>query len=112
MPHPVVANTLWFLSSLGDAWAYRRAAKNVAASQERLLMKMLRANSQTRFGQAHDFASISSIADYQRQVTLSDYDSYAASIADIAAGQRGILTTQPVTLFEPTSGSTAATCNG
>jgi hypothetical protein len=45
---------------------------------------------------------------YQEQVPLSRYDDYRDFIRRIARGDLGILTREPVTLFEPSSGSTAA----
>jgi hypothetical protein len=106
--NPLISNSLWFLSSLGDAWAYRQAAQRIASYQESLLMQMLRANQATRFGREFCFSQIRSVADFQRLVPLSDYDVYAPYIDATAGGEKHVLTAEPVTLFEPTSGSTAA----
>ena len=46
------------------------------------------------------------IAGYQERVPLSRYEDYAAAVDRIAAGEAGVLTREPVTLLEPTSGST------
>src|SRR4029079_10573653 len=45
---------------------------------------------------------------YQRRVPLSDYDDYRAPVARIAEGETRVLTSEPVRLFEPTSGSSSA----
>ena len=81
----------------------------MAATQETLLLRLLRANAQTEFGRRYNFAGIRSAAGYQASVPLSTYDDYETLIQRIGAGQSGVLTHDPVLLFEPTSGSTAAT---
>ena len=45
-------------------------------AQERQLMRLLRRARATRFGVAHDFASIAGVADYQRRVKLRTYDAF------------------------------------
>jgi hypothetical protein len=44
---------------------------------------------------------------YQQQVPLSNYEAYAEAVQRIGEGQRHVLTHDPVTLFEPTSGTSA-----
>ncbi|HEX9926491.1 MAG TPA: GH3 auxin-responsive promoter family protein [Anaerolineae bacterium] len=104
-----LANSLWYLLSLPESLAFHRARRDVAATQETLLLRLLRANAQTEFGRRYNFAGIRSAAGYQASVPLSTYDDYETLIQRIGAGQSGVLTHDPVLLFEPTSGSTAAT---
>jgi hypothetical protein len=105
--NPLIPNGLWFLSSLGDAWVYQQSMHKIASTQKAILMQMLRTNQATQFGREHGFAGIHNISDFQRCIPLRDYDDYIPYITAIAAGEKHILTTEPVTLFEPTSGSTA-----
>lgn len=104
-----LANGLWYLVSLPDSLALHLARRDVATTQERLLLHLLRANAETEFGRRYDFAGIRSAAEYQARVPLSTYDDYESLIQQIGAGQPGVLTRDPVLLLEPTSGSTAAT---
>jgi hypothetical protein len=104
-----IANTLWLASTLSETWRFYRATRNTENTQHQLLLSMIRANEKTAFGREYSFEQIHSVADYQRLVPLRDYDDYAPYIERIAAGEQHILTAEPVTLFEPTSGSTAAT---
>lgn len=103
------ANSLWYLLSLSESLAFHLARRDVAGTQRRLLMCLLRDNAETEFGRRHGFATIRSIAEYQAQIPLSTYDDYQAAIQQIGAGRPQVLTWAPVLLLEPTSGSTAAT---
>src|SRR5205823_9898538 len=51
---------------------------------------------------------LTTVADYQSLVPLCDYESCSPDILRIAAGERNVLTSEPVRLFEPTSGSSGA----
>lgn len=61
-------------------YAHRRVAGldccNVAQTQEQTLLRLLSAAANTRFGRVHRFASIRTVADYQRRVALRDYDAF------------------------------------
>lgn len=98
-------NTAWMLASAPSAYAFHRATERVAESQSALLRQMLDENRDTEFGRRHWFASITSPAEYQSRVPLATYDDIADAIGRIAAGERNVLTREPVTLLEPTSGT-------
>jgi hypothetical protein len=58
-------------------WRAGRLDRHSAADQqERTLHRLLRLAVHTRFGREHGFASIRTVADYQRQVPLRDYESF------------------------------------
>jgi hypothetical protein len=61
-------------------WAHRRAARlnatDVARTQERTLLDLVRNARHTRFGRDHGFAHVRSVADYQRQIPLRDYEAF------------------------------------
>ena len=103
------ANGLWFLSLLGDWQAFRMAQRNVAGTQEKLLLRMIRQNSETEFGRRWGFDAVRSVDDYRQRVPLSTYDEYQRDIARIMDGAQQVLTSDPVVLLEPTSGSTGPT---
>jgi hypothetical protein len=99
-------NTAWMLASAPSAWAFHRATSRVAQTQSDLLLGMLHSARDTEFGRQHRFAEIRNYADFVARVPLATYESYAGAVQRIAAGQANILTADPVTLLEPTSGST------
>ena len=61
------------------------------------MMKILRNNSTTDFGQRYHFDEIETLADYQRLVPLSDYPNYKRLLElQTNIGEHGILTTAPM----------------
>ncbi|HXF62398.1 MAG TPA: GH3 auxin-responsive promoter family protein, partial [Caldilineaceae bacterium] len=105
---PLVVNRLWLASAALAARRFRRALANPAAAQAAVLRGILRANQRCEAGCQAGFAAISSVEEFQRCVSLCDYDTIAPAIARMAAGEAQVLTAEPVRLFEPSSGSTAA----
>ncbi len=99
-------NTAWMLSCAREAARFHRATRRVAETQAELLAAVLRANRDTQFGRAHDFGRIRTPRDYQRAVPPSRCEDYEDRIKRIADGERRVLTREPVTLLEPTSGTT------
>jgi len=103
---PWLLNTAWMLKC-GIEWAaFAHACRDVAAAQERILARMLRANRDTQFGRLHDFGGLADVRTFQRRVPLSTYDDYADHMRRIGDGEANVLTRDPVRLLEPTSGTT------
>src|SRR5438552_10045116 len=50
--------------------------QSAARSQEQALLRLVRRAAATRFGRDHGFTSIRTVADYQRQVPLRDYETF------------------------------------
>jgi hypothetical protein len=105
----LAANTAWYMLCLPESLAFRRACGDVAGAQEALLLRLLRRNAETVYGRRHGFDSIRSASEYQRRVPLTTYDDYRDAVRRMAVGEQRVLTRDPVLLWEPTSGSTAAT---
>lgn len=103
-----LANRLWLASAGPASRRFRRSLECPDDVQRAHLLRLLRRNAASAFGAEHGFSAISSVADFQRRVPLSSYEDYRARIDAIAAGQPHVLTAEPVRLFEPTSGSSAA----
>lgn len=103
-----IANGLWFLSTLPEAWRFHRDLGRCEASQWAALRDILRRNADTEYGRLHGFAAIRTPREYQAAAPLADYRDFEPYIGRIAAGEPGILTADPVLLLEPTSGSAAA----
>jgi hypothetical protein len=104
-----LANTLWAAACVPELRRFTRATTRVGEVQRQQLRQLLEANQQTEFGRQYDFATIRSPREYQQRVPLSSYEDYRPWIDRIANGSPRVLTSDPVTLFEPTSGSTTAT---
>jgi hypothetical protein len=65
-----------FLKLFTRARVARMRRLDPAATQERLLLRLLRAAQHTRFGRAHDFGSIRSVAAFQYRVPLRRYEDF------------------------------------
>ncbi len=102
-----ILNTTWMSGCSAEAWAFRRATRRVAQAQANLLASILRRNRNTQFGRDHRFDRISNAHTYQQHVPLSNYDAYADAVRRIGEGHRNVLTHDPITLLEPTSGTSA-----
>ena len=103
-----VANGLWLASGVRERAHFRHALAHPAEAQRTCLRRIVEANRTCEFGREHRFEGITDAATFQRNVPLASYDDFAPAIGRMAAGESGILTSAPVKLFEPSSGSTAA----
>lgn len=99
-------NLAWMFRCLPRRRAFRKATERVRGTQTGLLREILRANRDSWFGQRHDFRHIAHIRDFQQRVPLATFEDFRAAVERIARGEAGVLTTQPVRLLEPTSGTT------
>lgn len=102
---PMLAQSAWLASSLGEAARLTRATRDVAGAQRRLLGRILRENTDTDFGRRHGFGRIRTPQEYQSAVPTADYAGFADAIERIAHGEARVLTAAPVRLLEPTSGT-------
>ena len=71
------------------------------------MFKYLKQNRTTDYGARYQFDTITSSSGYQERVPLTTYDDYVEDITRIGEGQMSVLTTEPVRMFELSSGSTA-----
>jgi hypothetical protein len=104
-----LVNGTWLASCARDHARFESGLGDVADTQSRYLLDLLRRNADTCYGASHSFARIRSVAEYQERVPIVTYEDLAPSIDAIADGRRHVLTEEDVRLFQPTSGSTAAT---
>ena len=102
-----VANSLWLAGCLPELMRFRRAIHRVREEQEQILRRLLHCESD--FAKQHDFSLLKTVRDYQHAVPLRRYEDFEPWIDRIAAGEENVLTTEPVTLLQPTSGSSGAT---
>ncbi len=102
------ANALWAASCTPEWLRFRRSAGQVEETQSRLLQDGLRRNRDTEVGRRYGFDSIATAAQYRARLPLTTYADYEDDIRRLAAGERAVLTSEPVRMFERSSGSTAA----
>ncbi|MBN1306261.1 MAG: GH3 auxin-responsive promoter family protein [Anaerolineales bacterium] len=103
-----LANEFWVASCYPGWRRFSAAAGQVAAAQAKLLSHYLRLNAATAFGLKYKFPELAAPEEYQARVPLSEYESYLPLIEEISNGRQGILTGEPVQMFELSSGSTSA----
>lgn len=71
-----------------------------------LLMKILDDNKETEYGKKYGFANIKSVEEYQDNVPITDYDSYADYIYRMTEkGEKNILTAYDVVHYAKSSGT-------
>jgi hypothetical protein len=103
----LAVNALWLLRCTREGLANRFQRGHVVSIQARVLLDMVRKNENSKFGQQHGFSHIRSVATYRRNVPLSVWEDYAPLVDRLAAGERHVLTEEPVIRFLPTAGSLA-----
>lgn len=103
-----VANLLWFCYSTLLSRRWRKATRDVAGTQQRVLKRILSSNVNCEFGREHRFAAIQSVKSYQQQVAIHSYEAFEPSIQRIVEGHPQVLTEEKVQQFALTSGSTQA----
>ncbi len=109
-----LANAAVAMHMTWNRWRLRapllHATRHVEATQQDLLMAILNENAGTQFGREHDFASISTLADYRARVPEQTYDTLEPYIARQAGGpgQDGepALTAEAPVSYTRTSGTT------
>jgi hypothetical protein len=91
-----------------EAKALERATHDPLKAQNDHLNSILKQNQATQFGSEHGFASIKSIADFQRAVPVRSYEEFSPYIDRMCHGEKGILTKEDPVMFATTSGTTSA----
>ncbi len=104
-----LVNGAWIANCSRAHRRFATALGLVEETQRHRLLALLRRNAHTRFGEAHGFAGIRSVAEFQQRVPITPYEALAPHIEAIANGETGVLTADPVRLFQPTSSSTSGT---
>ncbi len=95
---------LWAKKHVRDAEEFK---KNAEYNQEKLLLSLVDTAKKTLFGREHDFENITSVADFQNRVKISDYEDLKPYIERVKKGQANILWTDVPEYFAKTSGTTS-----
>lgn len=102
------ANGALMAGSMPAVVRNRRALKDPRAAQEAVLARLLAANAGSAFGREHGLARAMTFAEFRAAVPVRGYDGHAPWVRRAMDGEPGVLTTEPVKLFEVTSGSSGA----
>lgn len=98
-----------YLSQTAGAWhAFVEASQDPEAAQKKILFETLRANRETAYGKRYGFSEIHSLEEFRRRVPVVRYDDLAPWIDRAVAGEKQVLTSSDILIFERTSGSTQA----
>jgi hypothetical protein len=93
------------LASARHARRFRRALHDPRRAQEKILLDFLRRNARSAYGRKHGYEGIRTVEEFQEAVPLAAHDDLEPWIDRARAGETGVLTEEPVLLFEKTSGS-------
>lgn len=86
--------------------SFLRKAQVPQQYQEKFLFTLLKHHAATEFGREHQFSTIQSIQDYQRQVPIRTYEDFEPRMMRMADGEENILIKDRPIFFNITSGST------
>jgi len=100
-----IINSMWKASAHRDFRMFMSNIRRARKIQDGYLLRILEKNKNTRYGLECGFASISDVGQFRERVPIRTYDDYKPWIDRIIAGENGVLTSEPVTLLEPTGGS-------
>lgn len=78
---------------------------SVKKVQERYLLELIKKNASSVYGKKYGFDQICFYEEFAHKVPLTVYEDYEEYISAMADGEENVLTTEKVTLFELTSGS-------
>jgi len=88
------------------SWAkFEESTQNPRAAQSAKLLAIVRRNQNTEYGKKHDFTSIRSIEDFQKQVPIVTYDDLEPYLLRMTKGERDLLVAGQTRFFARTSGT-------
>jgi hypothetical protein len=90
-----------------DRIAFSWVTRNPGQSQKKFLLQLIKKNVNTRYGEKYSFSSISSEKDFRINLPVVEYLDIEPYIDHIKKGSQNILTNEPVSMFNITSGTTA-----
>lgn len=102
-----ILNSCWMTGCYREAKAFIRQAGQLRDAQQKVLLQNIHRNRDCWFGAQHGFSHIRTLEEFRRQVPLATYDDFRPAIHRICGGEQRVLTTEPVLLLEPTSGTSS-----
>lgn len=105
---PFLSNRLWSSLCTPQHRRFRQTLNCVEETQRKYLLRLVQRNAKTKYGRRYGFADTASVEAFRQAVPLTKYEDYLAYIEEIARGETGVLTADEVILFQPSSGTSAA----
>ncbi len=106
MIRSIVGQFVYF--SLKKGWAqFEEAVQNPGPIQLAKLRTLIASNRDTAFGKAHHFDKIKTYEDFKSRVPIQSYEDHFPFIKRVMDGEKNVLSSSPLRLFETTSGSTS-----
>lgn len=106
-PVAAAATAAWLATALPAHRAFRRALAAPEAAQRAALRRMVRAAAGSAFARDHGLSAVASWEDVRRRVPVRTWDGLAPWVDRAVRGEAAVLTRDPITRFEPTSGTTS-----
>jgi hypothetical protein len=97
----------WALSRRAAARTFDEASRHPRRAQEAWLARARKTLGGSAYGAAVGLGKVSSLEDLQRRAPVTTWDEVAPWVERVANGEQGVLTTEPVLVFQRTSGSSA-----
>ncbi len=105
---PAFANKIWIWSQKLEYTAFLRQSRNLEGVQSTKLSSYIGNNQTTVFGKQHHFNQINDYKSFCSQVPIQeDWESFKQWIGRIETGEQQVLTTDKVSCFEETSGTSS-----
>ncbi|MCP4413736.1 MAG: GH3 auxin-responsive promoter family protein [Gammaproteobacteria bacterium] len=98
---------VWLASCIPNYLLFRIAIGRVKNEQEKVLHSILKTNQTSRIGHKYSFDTIDTTTTFQKQLPLTIYEDYVDPIKHIGEGEESILTSEPISFLQPSSGSTS-----
>jgi hypothetical protein len=98
----------WLGVQARSARRFHRALRHPERAQQRRLAELVSVLGPSAYGRHVGLDRVRTLADLQR-LPVADYEALSPWVDRIAAGEAGVLSTEPVEVLEPTGGSTGGT---
>lgn len=85
------------------AWDMRHPGE----AQKEFLLRLIKKNENTQYGKKYAFSSIASEKDFRNKLPVVEYSDIEHYIDNIKMGGQNVLTSEPIFMFNMTSGTTA-----
>jgi phenylacetate-coenzyme A ligase PaaK-like adenylate-forming protein len=102
----IKASIIQFVAKIRARQLYKQS-KRAIEYQEKTFQKLIAEGQKTRFGKDHDFANIKTVADFQNQVPVRDYEACRGYFDNIVAGEENVSWPEKPLYLAKTSGTTS-----
>ena len=102
---PLTAYIISFITGQA-AKRFEAVTQDPVRVQREKLLAIVQKNAETEYGQRYGFSTIHSVADYQQQVPVIDYEDIRADMHRTVDGEKKIFTAEDPVMFAQTSGTT------